>query len=227
MQQRMGLPVEVLSPAEVSGRWPHIEPDRLIGATWCPTDGFLHPHIIYGEGFRRTRELGVDVRQGIEVIGVRLRNGRILSLETTDGEVEADWFVNATNAWAPRVSRASWRHAAVHRADEALPLSHESQPSHHARGGATTPADDHLWHGAGAWSALRARMARNSSWPGRTPHRRSRIFPTRTRIASSRDISHEHGIENYGYAILAEMELFAPELANCGGLREPPAATMA
>jgi glycine/D-amino acid oxidase-like deaminating enzyme len=30
--------------------------------------------------------------------------------------------------------------------------------------------------------------------------------------------SHEHGLENYGYAILAEMELFAPELANCGGL---------
>ena len=75
MQQRMGLPVEVLSPAEVSGRWPHIEPERLIGATWCPTDGFLHPHIIYGEGFRRTRELGVDVRQGIEVIGARLRKG--------------------------------------------------------------------------------------------------------------------------------------------------------
>src|SRR4051794_32147405 len=105
MQQRVGLPVETLSPAEVNERWPHIDPERLIGATWCPTDGFLHPHIVYGEGFRRARELGVDVRQGVEVVGARLRNGRIVSLETTEDEVEADWVVNATNAWAPRVSR--------------------------------------------------------------------------------------------------------------------------
>src|SRR5437588_1165302 len=36
MQQRLGLPVEVLSPQHVYERWPHLVPDRLLGATWCP-----------------------------------------------------------------------------------------------------------------------------------------------------------------------------------------------
>src|SRR5260370_21507052 len=53
MQHRLGLPVEVLTPQIVQKRWPYISPDRLIGATWCPTDGFLLPHMIYNEGFRR------------------------------------------------------------------------------------------------------------------------------------------------------------------------------
>jgi len=58
MQQLIGLPVEILEPQEIHYRWPHIEPDRLAGATWCPSDGFLFPQMIYMEGFRRAQELG-------------------------------------------------------------------------------------------------------------------------------------------------------------------------
>src|SRR5215472_10205793 len=34
MQQRLGLPVEVLTPQIVQKRWPYLRPDHLIGATW-------------------------------------------------------------------------------------------------------------------------------------------------------------------------------------------------
>src|SRR5579884_3952728 len=104
MQQRLGLPVEVLSPQQVQARWPHLDPERLIGATWCPTDGFLHPHVIYGEGFRRARELGVEVLQHTEVVGARHTGERIVAVETNRGMIEGDYFVNATNAWGPRTS---------------------------------------------------------------------------------------------------------------------------
>ena len=43
MQQKVGLPVEILTPKEVNQRWPYLESDRLVGATWCPTDGFPVP----------------------------------------------------------------------------------------------------------------------------------------------------------------------------------------
>ena len=105
MQQRMGVATEVLTPAEVHTRWPHLSPDRLIGATYCATDGFLRPHILLDEGYRRARELGVEVLTQTEVLGATLRGGRIVALETTRGPIEAEWYVNATNAWAPRVSR--------------------------------------------------------------------------------------------------------------------------
>src|SRR5947209_11240219 len=104
MQQHLGLPVEVLTPRMVQERWPFLMPDRLVGATWCPTDGFLFPHMIYSEGFRRARELGVEIQQQTEVQGAILRANRISALVTNRGTIEADWFVNATNAWAARLS---------------------------------------------------------------------------------------------------------------------------
>ena len=104
MQQRLGLPVEMLTPQNVVERWPFLSPDRLTGATWCPTDGFLIPHMIYIEGFRRAKELGVQVQQDTEVIGALVGADRISALVTNKGTLEADWFVNATNAWAARLS---------------------------------------------------------------------------------------------------------------------------
>src|SRR5947207_1163033 len=104
LQQRLGLPVELLTPQNVEERWPCLNPDRLTGATWCPTDGFLIPDMIYTEGFRRAKELGVQVRQHTEVIGALLGADRISALVTNKGTIEADWFVNATNIWAARLS---------------------------------------------------------------------------------------------------------------------------
>ncbi|MGH2510841.1 MAG: NAD(P)/FAD-dependent oxidoreductase, partial [Ktedonobacteraceae bacterium] len=72
MQQRLGLPVEVLTPQSVQERWPYLVSASLIGATWCPSDGFLSPHLIYNEGFRRAQELGVQVQPNTEVLGTTL-----------------------------------------------------------------------------------------------------------------------------------------------------------
>ncbi len=104
LQRRLGLPVDVLAPDAVHAGWPHLDPDQLIGATWRSTDGFLHPHVVYGEGFRRAGELGVRIRQRTEALGARRAGDRIVAVETSDGPIEADAVVNATNAWAPRVS---------------------------------------------------------------------------------------------------------------------------
>src|SRR5579875_2260328 len=100
MQQRLGLEVSLLSPAEVQRRWPHILAERLIGATWGPHDGFLNHDLIYTRGFARAQELGAEVRQHAEVMGAETRGGHITRLHTTAGPVEGDWFINATGAWA-------------------------------------------------------------------------------------------------------------------------------
>jgi glycine/D-amino acid oxidase-like deaminating enzyme len=107
MQREVGLPVELLAPAAIAQRWPHLATERLIGATWCPSDGFLFPPVIYGEGVRRAEELGAHILQRTEVLGAQRRGGRIVRLETSRGPVETDWVINCTNAWAARVS-ARW-----------------------------------------------------------------------------------------------------------------------
>src|SRR5258707_692301 len=54
---------------------------------------------------RRARELGVEVLIETEVLGATWRGDRIERLETSRGAIAAEWYVNATNAWAPRVSQ--------------------------------------------------------------------------------------------------------------------------
>jgi glycine/D-amino acid oxidase-like deaminating enzyme len=217
MHQRIGLPVEVLEPAVVRARWSHLTTERLIGATWCPEDGFLAPHMIYGEGFRRAAELGVTVRQHVEVLGATLRGGRIASLETSEGPVEGDWFVNAANAWAPRVSQRI--------GGMTLPIAPIKRYLYFLR--VTRPImSNEEWerlpmtiYGLGAGRGLHTRpdgpqllIAKShaaEAEPDFTDADQDRIDP---------GFDHAHGIENYGYALLEELAEFAPNLAECGGI---------
>ncbi len=107
MQQENGLKdVELLATEHLRERFPHIDVSELIGASYCPSDGFLRPDIIYMEGFRRVEELGGELFQNEAVIGgVHDSRGQLIGLRTNkDREVLADLFINATNAWGPRVS---------------------------------------------------------------------------------------------------------------------------
>lgn len=217
MQQKIGLPVEILTPQEIHDRWPHIEPDRLMGATWCPTDGFLYPQMIYTEGFRRAQELGACLMQDTEVIGATLRGGRIISLETTKGPIEANWFVNGTNAWAPRLSRRI--------GGMPLPIAPLKRYHYFLKPGRPIMSVEE-WHrlpmtiygvgiGRGAHSRpdnellMIAWAHETNPEPYFTDEDQDRIDPP---------FNHNNGIDNYGYAILEQVMIFAPRLADIGGL---------
>jgi glycine/D-amino acid oxidase-like deaminating enzyme len=105
MQRDNGLAeVEALAPDELRRRFPWLADEGLAGGTWCPTDGFLHPAVVYMEAGERVRALGGDVRQRQPVLGARTDRGRIVSVHTPSGQVEGDLFIDATNAWSPRVA---------------------------------------------------------------------------------------------------------------------------
>jgi sarcosine oxidase subunit beta len=217
IQQRVGLPVEVLTPELVRERWPHLEPDRLVGATWCPTDGFLIPHMIYSEGFRRAQELGVEVRQNTEVLGARLQANRVQALVTNDGTFEADWFVNATNIWAARLSPLI--------GGMQLPVSPLKRYLYFLKP-AQPVMDASAWHrlpmtiyGVGSQRGAHSRPENDLlllAWAHETEPETNFSDPDQDRIDPP--FRHDNGIDNYGYAILAQVEEFAPLLANAGGL---------
>ncbi len=217
MQQRLGLPVEVLTPQHVQERWPYLSPDRLIGATWCPTDGFLIPHMIYNEGFRRAKELGVQVQQQTEVLGAILGADRISALVTNRGTVEADWFVNATNTWASRLSPLI--------GGIALPVSplkrylyflKPSQPIMDTTAWQQLPM---IVYGVGSHRGAHSRPEHDLlllAWAHETEPETHFSDADQDRIDPP--FRHDNGIDNYGYAILEQVDTFSPQLANSGGL---------
>ena len=105
MQRSLGLTdVELLLPDEVARRFPWVDPGAVTGATWCPSDGFLRPEIIYNEAADALKRLGGRVVQNAPVEAARggERLSEVYAAGTWHG---ADLFVDATNAWSPRLAR--------------------------------------------------------------------------------------------------------------------------
>lgn len=100
--------VEALDAKAVRERFPFLTPDEelVAGASWCPSDGFLFPPAVYSGTADLARALGVNIVQNAEVIGAAISDGKIASVETTRGNFSGDLFVDATNAWSPRLAIA-------------------------------------------------------------------------------------------------------------------------
>ena len=217
MQRRVGVPVEVLGPRDVQQRWPHLATDRLIGATWCPTDGFLYPPVIYGEGIRRAQELGAKVLQHAEVIGALCQGGRITRLDTHRGPVEADWVINCTNAWAPRTSALL--------GGMSLPIAPTKRFLYHLDPGPK-----------GVSAEVRQELPMTIYGMGRPlgSHTRpdglhlilagtSHLEPEPTFSDEDQDrippvFDHRHGIDNFGFSLMRDMALYAPTLTDSAGI---------
>lgn len=104
-QQSWGLSeVEALSPEQTVERFAYVDPQEITGATWCPSDGFLRPDVVYNEAAAAFRALGGTLLQNSPLIKTERSGDCILSVTTGKGAVlHADVFLDCTNAWSRRV----------------------------------------------------------------------------------------------------------------------------
>lgn len=106
LQRDNGLAeVQLFDAAAAAARFPWLDPSAIAGATWCPTDGFLRPELVYNEAMDAARRLGAVLRQGATVVDARHREGRLAAVSVGSEWVEGDLFIDATNAWSPRLGR--------------------------------------------------------------------------------------------------------------------------
>lgn len=103
MQREEGLDVEILSPRMVSKRYPYINTDGLILATFCPTDGHANPHKATFGYANAAKKMGIDIYTHTEVNGIEVKNGKICGIHTSKGYFECDIVVNAAGAWSKEV----------------------------------------------------------------------------------------------------------------------------
>ena len=217
MQRRAGVAVELLEPSEIALRWPHLVTDRLVGATWCPTDGFLFPPVIYGEGIRRAEQFGARILQRTEVLGGEHHGKRLVALQTSRGVVEADWFVNCTNAWAARVSPRL--------GGMPLPIVPVKRFLYHLDpGGAALSADTlkslpMTIYGMGRRLGAHTRPDGQHLILAGTSHTPPEpAFEDEDQDRVPEHFDHRHGVDNFGFELLADMALYAPSLVESGGL---------
>ena len=104
LQQRLGVPVELLAPEETLRLLRGLRIDDLLGASFCGTDGIADPHAALHAFAREARRLGVRILEGHEVTGINLQGSRTRGVLVKDGKTFAtDVVVNAAGVHAKEV----------------------------------------------------------------------------------------------------------------------------
>jgi len=101
LQHSLGVPSRELTPAEAGELVPELVVDDLLAATFCARDGYATPEAVV-QGY--VSASGVRVRQGCEAIGVVVRDGRIVAVETTQGPIATGTVVCTAGIWSREVA---------------------------------------------------------------------------------------------------------------------------
>lgn len=107
-QQAWGLrDVELWDqPDMILEQFPFVNPEGLLGARFCGTDGFCFPDQIYTTVHAHCLQYSqFRVHMQASVIGIEHSGGRISAVTTPQGKVFGDVYINCTNAWATQLER--------------------------------------------------------------------------------------------------------------------------
>lgn len=103
LYDRLGVPYEILTAAEMQARWPALHPPPHLIGLHDPRGGYSEPDAYIPALARRVRELGVEIREGQTVTGFLAHNGHIrgVTLQGPGGAsaLEADAVICTNHAW--------------------------------------------------------------------------------------------------------------------------------
>lgn len=106
LQHRLGLGVEMLTPQQVLALVPQINPDGVIGATFCPTDGIADPYEFLQGYAEQARRRGVRIETEREVTGLDVREGKVAGIHTTRGDCSVPLLILAAGAYTGVLGQA-------------------------------------------------------------------------------------------------------------------------
>ncbi|MBS3787046.1 FAD-binding oxidoreductase [Candidatus Bipolaricaulota bacterium] len=104
LQNSLGVPTEILSPAEAEELCNLIDTSEVKAASYNPEDGKAHPFEVT-TGFKKYFQEGeVELKEQTEVNGIKLENGEKWKIvKTTGGNYRTKVLVNAAGGWARNI----------------------------------------------------------------------------------------------------------------------------
>lgn len=104
LQRSMGVDVELLTPEEVLEVVPHLNIERLQGASWGRRAGYMDAYGVLQGYLRKARSLGADYKH-VQVVKILRRGNRVVGVQTSQGEeLESTVVVIAAGPWAAEVA---------------------------------------------------------------------------------------------------------------------------
>lgn len=100
LQEKMGVSVEFMDPHSLREFLPILKIEEILGAGFCPQDGYLDPYGATCLFARKAKNLGVEIHTDTAVTGFLFRSGQVFGVTTSDGEFHAPIVVNAAGPWS-------------------------------------------------------------------------------------------------------------------------------
>jgi sarcosine oxidase subunit beta len=104
LQRELGVHVELLAPDEAARIVPGTRADGLLGATFCPDDGYCDPYGVAMGYLRAAQRRGARLLRATPATGFAIAGGAVRGVVTPDGVIGCEAVVNAAGPWAGGVA---------------------------------------------------------------------------------------------------------------------------
>ncbi|WP_426389702.1 GcvT family protein [Variovorax sp. R-27] len=125
-----GIEAEFITPAEALELWPLMRIDDLVGAVWLPGDGKANPTDLTQSLAKGARNRGAKIFEGVQITGTIIENGRIVGVETSQGTVRCESFLNCAGQWARELGKMSGVNIPLHSAEHFYLVTKEIEGVH-------------------------------------------------------------------------------------------------
>jgi len=104
LQHSLGVEVNLLSPQEAREIVPKLNVEDVLGATYCPADGYADPYSVVQGFASAAKRLGVKIYQEAEVTNIA-HTGHTWCMTTIRGNLQSPMVILATGAWTSQIGR--------------------------------------------------------------------------------------------------------------------------
>ncbi len=104
MAKGFGFHVDLISAREAQQRFPLLETSGVEGAAWIAGDGYVDPTSLTNAYAAGARAGGVRILQNVLVTAMTKRDRRVTSVVTDQGEIAADFVINAAGMWGREIA---------------------------------------------------------------------------------------------------------------------------
>ena len=112
-----GVEIELISPSEAGRLWPLMRTDDLLAAVWLPGDGKANPADLTQALAKGARAGGARIREGVRVTGFIRKDGRVIGLETTGGQIACESVALCAGQWSRDLGRKAGATVPLHSAE--------------------------------------------------------------------------------------------------------------
>ena len=105
MQNKLGVPTQLLSGDEVRARVPLMKFDDALAGTFNQKDGTVDPNSVVMGYINAAQKMGVKAVSGAEVIGITVSGGEVEEVRTSLGAVKTRMIINAAGPWAGQIGQ--------------------------------------------------------------------------------------------------------------------------